>query len=190
MKNTTNKIKLMAIIAFLAVAFISCGKKKAYDNADALGKLKTELVDKFGKDAHYTNFNVINDENGTVVSVTVTKDPSSLKMEQWTSVNGSWKQNSEVTLEISGSAKAEEFMFKLDKIMDIDLLAKCVEEAKKKVVAEKKIAEVSVNTIGMNAPSDGNFNTTKYFITIKPKQGGTSFNFWYNLDGTLDKFDY
>lgn len=192
MSITINQIKASVITGIVAITFTACNQteKGGYQTAESFGNLKKELTDKFGKDAYYTDFNVTNNDNGIVVSVTETKNPSSLKMEQWTSLNGGWTQNSEVTLEISGGAKAEDFMFQLDKIMNIELLGKLIEQSKQKVITEKKIKEITVKTVMMNAPKDGNFNTTKYFITLEPKQGGTTFNFWYNLDGTLDKFDY
>ncbi len=192
MKITTNQIKTLATTIVAAMMFTACNQtdKDGYQTAESFVKLKKELINEFGKDAYYTDFAVVNNDNGVVVSVTQTKNPSSLKMEEWTSLNGDWTQNSEVTLEVSGDAKAEDFMFQLDKIMNLELLGKLVEQSKQKVITEKKIQEVKVETVSMNAPDDGNFNNAKYFITVKPKQGGTTFNFWYNLDGTLDKFDY
>jgi hypothetical protein len=184
------KTLLWAICAIVALASCSGVDKNGYQDAESFGKLKQELTDKFGKDAYYTKFAVMNEDYGSTISVTVTKNPASLKMEDWITVNGGWQQNAEVTLEIEGDAKPEEFMFQLDKIMNIDLLGKLIEQSKQKVIAEKKIEEVTVKTITMSVPDDGDFSTSKYFITIEPKQGGTTFNFWYNLDGSLHKFDY
>ena len=111
-------------------------------------------------------------------------------MTEWNYANGSWDQISDVTLELSSSAKAEDFMFQLNKVIDFDIMGKIVEDSKKKVIEEKGVADVRVKNIYIKAPNNGDFNSMKYFITISPKNGGTNFNFWYKMDGTLDKFDY
>jgi len=179
------------IYILILTAFCACGKSGAtIESADALNQLKKELISKFGSDAHYTSLNILNSGGGSILNVSQTNDPSSLKMTEWSQVYGSWTQNSDITLEISGKAKAENFMFQLDKIVDFNVLGKSLEAAKKKVMEEKGIKEVAVKNILINAPNDGNFKSMKYFITLEPKTGGTSFDFFYNMDGTLDKFDY
>lgn len=180
------------IVVFTMIFATSCNlsNKEGYQNSEAFGELKNELTDKFGKDAFYTNLSISNSENGAIVSTTVTQNPATLKMENWTSVDGSWNKSAEVTLEITGDKKAEDFMFKLDKVMNMNLVGKLIDDAKQKVIKEKKIEDVIVKTFSLKVPSDGDFSKTRYFIVIAPKQGGTDFNFWYHLDGTLDKFDY
>ncbi len=170
--------------------FISCNNNKSFEDKESLTGLKNELISKFGENAYYTKLSITNHENGSIVSVSQTDDPSSLKMTEWNYTSGSWNQISDVTLEISGNAKAEDFMFQLNKVIDFNTLAKVLEEAKQKVIIEKNIEDIKVKSILINAPNDGDFNSMKYFITISPKSGGTSFNFWYKMDGTLDKFDY
>lgn len=183
--------KMFLATAFAVTVLVSCNQgNKGYQDAESFSKLNTELTDKFGKDAYYTDFGVTNSDNGNIVTVTQTDKPSSLKMAQWSNVNGDWKQSAEVSLEVSPGAKAEDFMFQLGKTVKMDLLGKLVEQSKQKVISEKKINEVTVESVIIKAPNDGDFNSMRYFITIKPKQGGTSFNFWYKMDGTLDKFDF
>ena len=81
-------------------------------------------------------------------------------------------------------------MFQLDKIINFNIIGRIVEESKIKILNEKGIEEVRVDNIFIKVPADGNFDKMKYFITISPKDGGTDFNFWYKMDGTLDKFDF
>ncbi|SDD85293.1 hypothetical protein [Riemerella columbipharyngis] len=163
---------------------------KGYQDSESFKELKEELIKKFGKDAYYTSFTIANDKNATIVSVTETDNPSSLKMAEWMKLNGVWKQNADVTLEVSEGSKAEDFMFQLDKTMNMELLGKLVDEAKQKVISEKNIKEVNVKMVSFSAPDDGDFSHAQYYIIIEPKQGGTDFKFSYNLDGTLAKFDY
>ncbi len=148
------------------------------------------MISKFGAQAYYTKLSISNADYGSVVGVCQTNDPSSLKMAEWNYNDGSWKQISEVTLEISGGAKAEDFMFRLDKVIDFDVLSAAVKEAKQSIIKEKKIEEIRVKNIIINAPKNGDLNSMRYFISISPKAGGTDFQFWYKMDGTLDKFDY
>ena len=175
----------------LSILLFSCGGNSSYEDKDSLLDLKEELISEFGDDAYYTNLAIMNSENGTVINVSQTDDPSSLKMSEWNYFNGDWNQNSEITLEISGDTKAEDFMFQLnDKVVDFEILGKAVEEAKEKIISEKKIEEVRVASILINAPKDGDFNSMEYYITINPKSGGTRFDFRYGMDGTLKDFDY
>lgn len=183
-------MKHLFYLLAITILLTSCNNKKSYEDKESLSELKDELISKFGENAYYTKLNITNNEYGSVVGVSQTENPSSLKMTEWNYTNGSWNQISDVTLEISGEAKAEDFMFQLNKVIDFDILSKAVEEAKKKIISEKNIEEVRVENILINAPNDGNFNSMKYFITISPNSGGTDFNFWYKMDGTLDKFDY
>ncbi|WP_136467480.1 hypothetical protein [Flagellimonas onchidii] len=175
----------------LLLLLLSCNKgKRSYEDKVSIEELKTELISKFGKDAYYTKLSITNKDYGSFVSVSQTDEPSSLKMTDWNYSKGSWKQTSDVTLELFQGAKAVDFMFQLDKIVDFDLIGKVVEESKKKIIEEKGISEVRVENIIIKAPNDGNFNNMKYYITISPKSGGTDFEFWYKIDGTLDHFDY
>lgn len=182
------------IYTLAIVIFVSCGKEKKFtENADTFKELKTVLTDKFGKDAYYTSITLSNSgtSSGDILSVTQTEDPASLKMGEWNYFQGKWTQSSEVTLELSPGSQAKDFMFQLNEsIVKFDLLGELLKKSKEKVIQEKKIEDVIVSSIYINAPSNGDFKEMEYYLTIKPKNGGTSFDFWYMLDGTLRKFDY
>ncbi len=181
------KITYILILSLI----IACGKKKDFTkNAASIKDLKQELINKFGKEAFYTELAVINNENGITVKANTTKDPSSLKMESWNYFNGAWNQTAKITLELSGDSKAADYMYKLNReIVNFDLLGKLVEQSKNKVIEEKKIKEVFINSIFINAPNDGDFNNMEYYLTVISESDGASFNFWYKMDGTLRKFD-
>ncbi|MGG6231502.1 hypothetical protein [Tenacibaculum sp. SDUM215027] len=175
----------------LLLLLLSCNNgKQSYEDTTSLVELKKELISKFGKNAYYTQIGISNNDYGSTVGVSQTDEPSSLKMTEWDYSNGNWNQISDVTLELSSGAKAEDFMFQVNKIIDFDIMGKIVEESKNKIIEEKGINEVRVENIIIKAPNNGDFSSMKYFITISPKDGGTDFNFWYKMDGTLAKFDY
>ena len=51
----------------------------------------------------------------------------------------SWKQNSEIILEVPEGAKASDFMFQLDEKINLKKLGELVETSKQKLTAEKSI---------------------------------------------------
>ena len=132
-------MKHLFYLCTITLLFISCDSKKSYEDKDSLIELKEELISKFGENAHYTELNITNNEYGSVVGVSQTDAPSSLKMTEWNYSNGKWDQISDVTLEISGDVKAENFMFQINKVIDFDIMSNAVEEAKKKIINEKNI---------------------------------------------------
>lgn len=184
------KMKKIIYTLILVVCF-SCGKKQNFaKDASSIQLFKKELTDKFGEDAYYTSISLTHTLSGDILGVTQTENPSSLKMGEWSYLMGKWTQNSDITLELSQGSKAKDFMFKLDgSTVKFDLLGKLVEQSKEKVIKEKKVKEVVVKSIFINAPDHGDFNKMEYYITVAPKEGGTSFDFWYTINGTLRKFN-
>lgn len=183
-------MKKLLYIPILLFMFSCSNVTISFENDVSLIELKRELISKFGEAAYYTNISITNSDYGSFVGVTQTDDPKSLKMTGWNYVNGNWNQTTDVTLELPSNANVEDFMFQLDKIIDFDIMGRVVQESKNKIVNEKGIKDIKVENIFIKAPRNGDLKEMKYFITISPKAGGTDFNFWYNMDGTLDKFDY
>lgn len=185
MKNFKN------LVYFLALGlFVSCGQSGFTKDAAGITALGEELNNEFGKDAYYTSFTVVDSgSTGDIVSATVTEDPSSNKMGEWSSLRGAWSQTSEITLELPEGVKAEEFMFQLGDLVKMETLGKVVEDAKKRLKEEKDI-EPNVNMISVTAPENGDFETMEYYIILKPESGGTSFTFRYKLDGEFIEMDY
>ena len=162
------------------------------DDVNGFAEIEEKLRSEFGKDAYYTEINISYDEPlGLYFSATVTKDPSSLQMEEWhwNTMKG-WYQTSTITLEISGEgAVPTDFMFDLNGKVSIKKMGELVETAKKKLEDEKNIEPV-LSLAVVDAPSDGDKSKIDYFITCKPKTGGTTFNFNYDLGGRETRFDY
>lgn len=186
MKKTVFALLGIFIGAFL---FSSCAKNFTQDEK-GFTEIEKELKSKFGENAYYTNLSVSYDSNvGTIILATVTDNPESLKMGEWHFMKGSWKQISDVTLEL-GSGVAEDYMYKLGGDFDLKKVGKLVEESIKKLSEEKQINDAVATIVSMNAPNNRHLSETQIFINLKPKNGGTSFTFFYALDGKLISFDY
>ncbi len=39
-------------------------------------------------------------------------------------------------------------------------------------------------------PKDGDISKAEYSVSLKPENGGTTFRFYYTLDGELREMDY
>ncbi|MEN7551296.1 hypothetical protein AAG747_25485 [Rapidithrix thailandica] len=188
MKNNVNFV----LFAFMVSIFSSCTQlglvKEDFTTKEGLKEFEEELISKFGKDAYFTDFGISHSQHGSVANVTVTSDPSSLKMGSWIYHKGLWEQTSDITLEIPDGAKAEDFMY-THKELDFDQINELVEKSKTKVKEEKDM-DVVVYTIYLSAPDDADFSRMRYSLDLRPENGGTSFSFYYNMDGSLHSFDY
>ncbi|WP_160112062.1 hypothetical protein [Aquimarina sp. AU58] len=182
-------MKKLLLVVLITIFISSCNSKLSFD-AKGFEGVEENLKGKFGDDAFYTELSITYVKQvGTIITTTVTKDPSSLKMESWNFSNSSWSQTADVTLELSGG-KAQDFMFNLNEEVDLSKLGELVESSIKKLKEEKDIDAAVLNIASIMAPNDGDKLKMNYFIQLKPENGGTDFTFVYNLDGTLEKFDY
>jgi len=184
--------KVLGSIIFLLT--ISCGgvggSSSFTNNATAVAALGEELKGKFGADSFYTSITIVDSgTTGPIINVTTTEDPSSLKMGEFTYLSGAWEQKADVTLELSDGSKAEDFMFKLGDLVKIDIVGSLVDDAKLRLKKEKDI-EPKVKMISINAPDNGDFDSMKYFLSLEPETGGTSFNFYYKMNGDFIEYTY
>lgn len=183
------KIKKLLLVVLITTLIASCNSKLSFD-AKGFEGVEENLKNKFGDDAFYTELSITYVKQvGTIITTTVTKDPSSLKMGSWNFSNSSWSQTADVTLELSGG-KAQDFMFNLNEEVDLSKLGELIESSIKKLKEEKDISAAVLSIASIMAPDDGDKSKMNYFIQLKPENGGTDFTFVYNLDGTLEKFDY
>ena len=149
------------------------------------------LKTKFGENAYYTDLTISYDESiGNIVSVTVTDKPESLKMAEWSFGNGSWNETSEVSLELPEGTKAADFMFQLNKDINLTTLGGLIEESKKKLTAEKGLENPVLNIAVINFPDNGDIAKAEYSINLNPENGGTTFSFRYKLSGEFIEMDY
>ena len=188
MKN----LKFTAMVALALITLMSCGGISSQEaNAEGFGAIDKELKSKFGESAYYTDLSISYDKTvGNIVGVTVTEDPESLQMGQWNLMQNTWKQNSEITLEVPEGTKAASFMFQINDKINITLLGELVEKSITQLKAEKGLKNPVLDMAFVRFPKDGDISKTDYNVMLEPENGGTTFRFTYALDGKLIKMDY
>ncbi len=186
-------LKFTIIVAIVAITLISCGKpaNKQAANKEGFGVIEKEIKSKFGKNAYYTDLTITyNKSIGNIIGVTVTNNPESLKMEQWNQTQGTWKQNSEISLKVPKGSKAEEFMFQLNEKINLSKLGELIEKSSKQLKTDKNLKNAALYMALVKFPKNGDIAKTEYVVMLKPENGGTTFTFQYKLNGNLIKMDY
>ena len=184
-------LKLTAIVATVLITLISCGSKGKEATAEGFSEIEKEIKNKFGDEAYFTDLNVIyNKSIGNTVTVIVTTDPESLKMEEWIQPQGSWKQTSEISLEIPKESKAADFMFQLGNEISLTQLGGLIEKSKKQLHEEKDLENPTLSIASVVFPDNGDISKAEYSIHLKPENGGITFRFSYKLNGELLKMDF
>jgi hypothetical protein len=183
---------------FISLIFAtSCGSSSPGYTPDAEGfaKIRNDLKSKFGDDAYYSNIGIVYvagdaPGSGIILSLTVTKDPASLAMEEWAcSPYNGWQKTADVTIEVPEGTEASVFMYQLTGKFDLEKIGKLVELSAKKLADEKQIKNAVLNMAQLN-PGNRPASSTDIYISMKPENGGTTFSFHYDLDGNLTSFDY
>ena len=175
------------------VLLISCGGSTGKKLPDQKGftVIEKELKSKFGETAFYTDLTITYDESiGNIISVVVSKNPESLKMEEWDSTEGNWLQSSEISIEVPKGSEAADFMFQLNNTISLSKLGELVEKSSKQLTAEKAINDPVLSMAFIKFPENGDSNKTKYVVILTPPNGGTTFTFSYKLNGDLIVMDY
>lgn len=195
MEQPKSALKNLSILfAFIvATKLLSCGDATSNQpaNAEGFAAIETELKNEFGDDAYYTDILISHDDRmGNIISLTVTKAPESLKMGQWNLVQGNWSQSSDVTIEVPKGSKASEFMFQLNDEINLTKVGELIENSAQQLTEEKNIENPKLDTALIKYPKNGDLSDMEYSISMKPENGGTTFRFYYTLDGNLRKMDY
>ena len=196
MKNKTPKfysLGLFFVVMVLVKLVTSCSNSSSNQPATKVGftEIENELVNKFGKDAYYTDLTVTyNASIGNIIGITVTEDPESLKMGQWNLTQDTWQQNSEIILEVPVGTKASDYMFQLNEILNLSTLGGLVEKSVEKLKEEKNLKNPTLSTARVYFPDNGDISKAEYFVNLQPENGGTTFRFRYNLHGDLITMNY
>lgn len=183
-------MKILKFAAIIITGFmLSCSRSNSTDvSLEGFQKLEENLNDQFGKEAYYTELSITPIETlGNIVTTTVTKDPSSLKMGQWNNTQGDWNLTSDVALSIEGNAKASDFMFQLDEKINLKTLGKLVEQSMKKLITSHNLKNPKLDIAYINFPKDGNLKKMQYVLKLRPEHGGTAFDFFYDIKGNSIK---
>ncbi|MBW1294175.1 hypothetical protein [Aquimarina litoralis] len=182
-----------AIILSILTTIISCGSFGDEYTSDKKGfsAIEKEVKDKFGSNAYFTELSIThNIAIGNIVGVTVTEAPESLKMGQWNLIQATWKQNSEISLEVPQGRKAAEFMFQLNDKINLVKLGELVEKSSIQLQDEKDIKNPLLNIAFIKFPKNGDTSKAEYHVNLKPENGDTNFRFNYDLHGNLIEMDY
>ncbi|MEE9363104.1 MAG: hypothetical protein V3U92_10955 [Cellulophaga sp.] len=186
-------LKLTAIVAVTIITLMSCGgsTNKQLANTEGFTIIEKDIKSKFGDDAYYTDLTITNNKSiGNIIGVTVTDNPESLKMGQWNSTQGTWKQNQEISLQVPEGSKAADFMFQLNEQINLSKLGELVEKSSKQLKTEKNLDNVALHMALVKFPKNGDVSKTEYTVMLKPENGGTTFTFLYKLNGELIKMNY
>ncbi|WP_179007191.1 hypothetical protein [Winogradskyella forsetii] len=191
-KSTLKYLSLFFAI-LVATKLLSCGDATSKEPANEAGfkTIEAELKNKFGDNAYYTDLAISYDISiGNVVMVIVTKNPESLQMGQWSLSQDSWTQNSDITLEVPKGTKASDFMFQLNDKISLAKLGALIEKSGKQLQKEKNIDHPILSIATVKFPKNGDISKTEYVINLKPEHGGTTYSFYYKLNGELIKMDF
>jgi len=182
------------IIAFITtLLLVACNKNLSQQTTDEEGFIAIEkaLKHKFGHDAYYTDLTIAyNKTLGNIIDIIVTENPESLKMEQWSLAQNTWKQTSEITLEVPRGSKASDYMFQLDDNINLSTLGALIEASSKQLTVEKDLENPTLHLASVKFPRNGDRSKTEYLVMLQPEHGGTTFTFSYHLNGNLKRMDY
>jgi len=181
---------ILVVIKFMTSCSHSTSKQPA--NADGFKAIEVELKDKFGDNAYYTDLYISHDTSiGNMINLTVTDAPESLKMGTYVfSQHTSWKQDSEVTIEVPEGTKAADYMFQLNDKINLETLGDLVQQSRQKLTEDKSIDNPAFKMAMVKFPKNGDIKRAEYVVKLEPEHGGTSFNFYYTLNGDLINMNY
>jgi len=186
-------ITIRALYLLIAITLFSCGGGTSNQphTAEGFGQIEQALKTKFGDSAYYTDIMISTDDRiGNMVTVTVTEAPESMRMTQWNLAQNSWTQTSEITLEVPKGSKAADYMFQLKDVINLKNMGGLIEKSKEQLKAEKNLEHPVLYNALISYPKNGDFADAQYNISLKPENGGTTFRFYYKLNGELIKMDY
>jgi hypothetical protein len=183
MVKTVSYILLICSICCM----LSCAGKLEL-NKTGFEKLQTELTSKFGSEAYYTDLQMTLDaESAVSVLVTQTKEPSSMKQEQWLRYGGGeWEKQADVVFTVEG-AEAKSFMFQLNKEVSLSTMSDLLEKSKAQLAQKKQVknplfvSAVVSSKHQMNSKETGIF----YYITLLDAVSQKDYRFVYDLKGNM-----
>jgi hypothetical protein len=186
------RFKHTIILVIATITLICCGGNSSTQPATVEGfsNIEKEIKSEFGSDAYYTDLTITYNESiGNIIGVTVTKDPSSLKMGQWNQSQGVWSQNQEISLEVPQGTKAKDYMFQLDEKINLPKLGELAEKASGQLKTEKNIENPTLYMAFIKFPKNGDVSKTEFTVMLKPEDGGTTYTFRQGVNDSSIKLD-
>lgn len=181
--------KSIFLVAVVSIVLTACGpgKDPVFESKEEMAKITEKIKKSFEPKAYFNSISFFySPETYNMITVEGNSDNTSNTLWDRTLKSGMWETTTQVTMEISGDAKPEDFLFSLD---DVDLLKipDLVADAKARAIKEKNITEAKVTAVIISTPmmledkaSDLNFN-----ITITPSDGGKDISVTYDLTGNF-----
>lgn len=184
------KLKWISGALLLSVLLFSCKTKYEY-NAEGMAKLNQVLKEKFGADAWYTGVTirtVSTDE--TAVIVEETKDPNSLKQEQWLKQSDSWEKLSNVTLQIH-NGKPEDYMFQLDKQAGLSKLSDLIQQCRQKLSEVEQVDDGEITFASIKSVNEVHNRDERilYTVSFHSDSKDKSYSFVFDRNGKLKDFN-
>ncbi len=182
------KINLRYFVIIPVVLLSFACKSGLEHNKAGFEKMSSELIGKFGADAYYTDLEMvanIGSEEG--VMVTETKDPASLKQEQWLRYGGGeWEKQADVSFTAEGG-DPKLFMFQLNKEVSLSKMGDLLQTSKDQLLKEKNVTDPAVIQASVKSYNKMNSKETGifYYITLRDKSSQKDYNFVYDLKGIL-----
>lgn len=184
------KTPIIFYVIISALLFIACGESSYPHTESGFNSIEQVIQSKFGKEAYYTDISIVyNASIGNIIGVTVTEDPVSLEMGEWNNIQGSWSQESIISLEVPSGSKAADFMFQLNDKINLGTLGTLVSSSLEDLESEKNI-QPALHMAYIKYPDNGNFTEAKYVVILEPESGGTSFTYTYDMNGELIAMNY
>lgn len=174
------------ILLICGICCIMSCNAKLEPNKTGFEKLQAELISKYGADAYYTDLQMTLDvESAVSVLVTETKNPASLKQEQWLRYGGGeWEKQADVVFTVEG-AEAKSFMFQLNKEVSLSAMANLLEKSKAQLMQEKQVKEPTFVSAVVSSKHQMNSKETGifYYITLLDAASQKDYRFVYDLKG-------
>lgn len=172
------------LLCLITIIMPACKSGFEYNKTGFL-KLNDELKKEFGKDTWYTDLQIVSNRGSDdAVLITETKDPASMKQEQWAQYHGTWEKQADVSF-TSAREDPSAFMFQLDKEVSLSTLADLLEKSKIELKDKQHID--STLFVMAAIKSDNRMNTKKqgihYFITLRSAADQKDYAFKYDLNG-------
>ncbi|MFN8257609.1 MAG: hypothetical protein U0W24_18075 [Bacteroidales bacterium] len=192
------KTILITIFASLMILVVtnSCKEKEQnndYQQAENHFKeLNDNLNHQFSEKACYNSIMLINDKlMGNTILVKVSQNQDSVKPQEWFYMNGKWDKKAEINAD-SAKIKNTGSYFNLTSDFDIFKLADIVQQAKEKVIEEKKVKNVEWKGISLlmkeNIENADKMMNLIIQVTILDKNEGEDYELSFDYNGKFKGF--
>ncbi len=177
----------MRVIYFLfclcCIGVLNSCSTSVYDiSVDGFNQLEQDLLKKFGHSSYFTDLTIRQDNEKQIeISLLVTSNPYTYKMEGWNYKNRDWQKVTEVDLELV-KGDIINYLYTIDQEVSVIkmgyLIDLCIQKAKKN--GERNIR---FNRIDIISPNDGNKSKMGYSIYLTVDEN--KINYLYTLEGDL-----